>query len=241
MSGNDGSVSATGTTSAASADARCGTLWLQQLDAEGRTELMTALLSRFNHDLRTPLNTILGWTHLLQKGGLDPAREKHVADVIARNSREQTQLLEDFVDDGRAALGALQLQMALLKMDEAVTEAISRLASLLSLHNVSLKQKLDATDVSVEGDARRLTRLTFRLMATVTRRAREGTTIEVETDLDRGLYVLAISGTAQDPDWPAAALLDLRISSLIAAAHRGELQVEADASRPCITLRLPVR
>jgi hypothetical protein len=38
-------------------------------------------------------------------------REKHVADVIARNSREQTQLLEDFVDDGRAVLATLQLQI----------------------------------------------------------------------------------------------------------------------------------
>ncbi len=39
----------------------------------------------------------------------------------------QTQLLEDFVDDGRAILGALQLQSVVLKMDEVVTDAISRL------------------------------------------------------------------------------------------------------------------
>ncbi len=74
-------------------------------------------------------------------------REKHVADVIARNSREQTQLLEDFVDDGRAILGALQLQMVTVKMDEAVTEAIARLGSLLSLHSVSLQPKFDTPDV----------------------------------------------------------------------------------------------
>src|SRR5688572_6734384 len=65
--------------SAATVDRRCGTHWLARLDPEGRTALMAALLSRFNHDLRTPLNTILGWTHLLQKGGLDVVREKHVA------------------------------------------------------------------------------------------------------------------------------------------------------------------
>ena len=139
---------------------------------------MAALLSRFNHDLRTPLNTILGWTHLLQKGGLDTVREKHVADVIARNSREQTQLLEDFVDDGRAILGALQLQMVAVKMDEALTEAIGRLGSLLSLHSVSLQPKFDAPDVSVSGDVRRLTRLAYRLLAIVTQRARESTTLK---------------------------------------------------------------
>ncbi len=200
---------------------------------------MAALLSRFNHDLRTPLNTILGWTHLLQKGGLDAVREKHVADVIARNSREQTQLLEDFVDDGRTILGVLQLQAVAMKMDEALNEAIARLGSLLSLHRVTLHPKLDAADVSVSGDVRRLTRLAYRLLAIITRRACESTTIEVETDLDRGQYVLALSGTAQEPDWSEAALLDLRISTLVAALHEGELQVDADATRPCIALRLP--
>jgi K+-sensing histidine kinase KdpD len=225
--------------SATTVDRRCGTHWLARLDPEGRTSLMAALLSRFNHDLRTPLNTILGWTHLLQKGGLDSGREKHVADVIARNSREETQLLEDFVDDGRAILGALQLQVVVLRMDEVVTDATSRLASLLSLHSVSLQPKFDAARVEVSGDVARLTRLAYRLLVVVTRRARESTLIEVETDLDNGQYVLAVSGTAHEPDWSEAALLDLRISTLVAALHKGELRVEADASRPCITLRLP--
>jgi K+-sensing histidine kinase KdpD len=201
---------------------------------------MAALLSRFNHDLRTPLNTILGWTHLLQKGGLDTTREKHVADVIARNSREQTQLLEDFVDDARAVLGVLQLQVVVLKIDEAVSDAASRLASLLSLHSVSLQSKLGAAEVRVNGDVSRLTRLAFRLLCIVTRRARESTTIELETDVDGGQYVLAVSGTAQESDWSEAALLDLRICTLMAVLHKGELQVDGDPSRPCIALRLPV-
>ncbi len=199
---------------------------------------MTAVVSRFNHDLRTPLNTILGWTHLLQQGSLDAVRAKHVADVIARNSRDQTQLLEDFVDDGRAILGALELQRVELNMDELLTAAITRLNPLLTLHGVSLDTNFDATDVSVTGDLRRLTRLAYRLLTIVTRRAREATKIEIETDVDSGQYVLAMSGHAYEPDWSDAALLDLRISTLVAALHQGELQVGADATRPCIMLRL---
>ena len=202
---------------------------------------MVALISRFNHDLRTPLNTILGWTHLLQQGGLEAVRAKHVAEVIARNSRDETQLLEDFVDDGRAVLGALELQMVAVKMDDLVTDAITRLNPLLTLHGVSLKSKFDAADVTVAGDLRRLARLAYRLMTIVTRRAREATAIEIETDLDSGQYVLALSGTAYEPDWSDAALLDLRISTMVAALHGGELQVGADATRPCIMLRLPRR
>lgn len=220
-------------------DRRCGVYWLARLDSTERIELMIALLSRFNHDLRTPLNTIFGWTHLLQKGGLDTVRARHVADVIARNSRDQTQLLEEFVDDGRAILGVLQLQLAALKMDDVLTEAIERLSGLLTLHGVTLQSKFDTADVSVNGDARRLTRLAYRLLVLMTRRAREGSTIEIETDVNRGHYALTLSGTAFEPDWSEAALLDLRVSTLVAALHDGELEVGADATRPCIALRLP--
>lgn len=220
-------------------DARCGVQWLKQLDAASRNALLVPLLSRFNHDLRTPLNTILGWTHLLQKDELDAARAKHVAEVIARNSRDQTRLLEEFVDDGRAILGVLELQLTSVRMDQALGEAIERLASMITLHGVSLEPKLDAAEISVNGDARRLTRLAYRLLLIVTRRARESSTIELETGTDRGSYILSLSGSAYEPDWSEAALLDLRISTLVAALHDGELEVGADATRPCILLRLP--
>lgn len=228
------------TTAVTDTDTRCGTYWLARLDSAGRDQLLIALLSRFNHDQRTPLNTILGWTHLLQKGGLDNLRAKHVADVIARNSRDQTQLLEDFVDDGRVILGVLQLQFAASTMDDLTHEAIGRLGALLTLHGVAVRLKPDAADVMVHGDPRRLTRLVYRLMAIVTRRAREATTLEVETDVDDDHYVLSLSGSAHEPDWSEPALLDLRISTLVAAAHHGRLEVSADAARPCIEVRLPV-
>jgi hypothetical protein len=81
--------------------------------------------------------------------------------------------------------------------------------------------------------------LAYRLLAIVTRRAREASTVEIETDVDRGQYTLTLSGAAYEPDWSESALLDLRISTLVAALHDGELEVGADATRPCIALSLP--
>ncbi len=220
-------------------DARCGRRWLAGLDASGRLELLSVLLSRFNHDLRTPLNTILGWTHLLQKGGLDSDRVKHVAEVIARNSRDQTRLLEEFVDDARAVLGILQLQATVVAMDDLVTQAIERMAGALSLHGVSIQPKLCAAGVAVNGDPPRLERLIYRLLCILTRRSREASTVDIESQLDRARYVLSFSGRALEPEWSDAALLELRISTLVAELHQGELEVGADATRPCIQLTLP--
>lgn len=227
------------TEAAATFDARCGVQWLKQLDAASRSALLVPLLSRFNHDLRTPLNTILGWTHLLQKGSLDEARAQHVAEVIARNSRDETQLLEEFVDDGRTILGVMQLQLSSVRMDKTLEHAIERVGSMLTLHGVTLETNPGTADISVNGDARRLTRLAYRLLAIVTRRARESSSIKLESEIEGGSYALSLSGSAYEPDWSEAALLDLRISTLVAALHQGELDVGADATRPCILLRLP--
>lgn len=220
-------------------DARCGAHWLAYLDAKERLGHVAALLSRFNHDLRTPLNTILGWTHLLQKGAIDAARAKHVAEVIARNSRDQTQLLEEFVDDGRAVLNTLRLELSAQRFDEALARAIERVGSVLALHGVSLQSELDVTGVSIGGDARRLERLMYRLLALVARRAPEASTMKLQAHVDRGMVEVFLLGPATDADWSDAALLDLRISTLMAALHGGELLVGADAASPCIQLRLP--
>ena len=220
-------------------DARCGAQWLKHLDATTRSALLVPLLSRFNHDLRTPLNTILGWTHLLQKGAIEEARTRHVAEVIARNSRDQTQLLEEFVDDGRTILGVLQLQLTSVRVDEALGQAIERLGSMLTLHGVALLPKLDSAEISVNADAHRLTRLAYRLLAILTRRARESSTIELQTGTDGGSYTMSLSASAYEPDWSEAALMELRISTLVAALHEGELEVDADATRPSVQLRLP--
>jgi len=220
-------------------DARCGARWLAQLHVAGRASHTAALLSRFNHDLRTPLNTILGWTHLLQKGAIDAVRAKHVAEVIERNSRDQTHLLEEFVDDGRAILNTLRLELSAQRIDEALARAIERVGGVLALHGVSLQSELDVTGVSISGDARRLERLIYRLLAVVARRAREGSTMKLRAHVDRGMVEVFVFGPATEPDWSDAALLDLRISTLMAALHGGELLVGADATRPCIQLRLP--
>ncbi|MGZ8256056.1 MAG: histidine kinase dimerization/phospho-acceptor domain-containing protein, partial [Burkholderiaceae bacterium] len=150
-------------------EARAGTAWLAQEGPEPRGELLVALLSRFNHDLRTPLNTVVGWTHLLQQGLVDSARSKHVADVLARNTREQTVLLDEFVDDSRALLGVLKLETVGLRMEDLLGRAIERAAPVASLHGVSIAAGAQLQNVEVDGDERRLQRLVYRLLVAVTR------------------------------------------------------------------------
>lgn len=222
-------------------DDRAGSGWLAREGRARQDELLIALLSRFNHDLRTPLNTVVGWTHLLQQGMVDSARSKHVADVLARNTREEVVLLDEFVDDARAILGVLKADPVRQRIDELVTRAVERAAPASALNGTSFDTRLDNADAEVEGDERRLPRLVYRLLADVTRRTREGGTILLASTLDDGGVRLRIEAPASGDGWSDAALLDLRISSFVAALHEAELAVDGAPGRAAVELRLPLR
>jgi signal transduction histidine kinase len=219
-------------------DVRAGSAWLAREGSDQQNALITGLLSRFNHDLRTPLNTIIGWAHLLQQGAVDNTRSKHVADVLGRNAREQTVLLEEFVDDSRAVLGILKLDSTMLRLPDVVAHAVERATPTLTLLGVTVEPRLEAADAVTVGDERRLQRLVYRLLIAVARRARETSAVELVLQQDTEGHFLTFSAEAGASDWAEATLLDLRVCSFMAAMHEADLRLDSSAGRASIRLGL---
>jgi signal transduction histidine kinase len=58
-------------------------------------------LSKLSHDLRTPLSTIIGWAQVLRAQN-PPEQMLHGLEVIERNARAQTRIIQELLEDGRA-------------------------------------------------------------------------------------------------------------------------------------------
>src|SRR5262245_50598647 len=58
-------------------------------------------LALVSHELRSPLNAILGYAALLRHVGLDAQKVKQAAEVIERSGRAQGQLIDDLLDTTR--------------------------------------------------------------------------------------------------------------------------------------------
>ena len=81
-------------------------------------------LAVVTHELRSPLNAIRGWAHVLRKsGGLDTLQEKAL-DAIDRNTRTQARLVDDLLDSQRILCGNLALSMSRLPLATVVDEAV---------------------------------------------------------------------------------------------------------------------
>jgi signal transduction histidine kinase len=75
------------------------------------SETKDKFLAVLSHELRTPLTAILGYASLVRKGRLDEAGVRQALEVIERNAKLQTQLVEDLLDVSRIVSGSLRLQI----------------------------------------------------------------------------------------------------------------------------------
>ncbi|HEY9110052.1 MAG TPA: ATP-binding protein [Roseateles sp.] len=97
---------------------------LARAEAERASRLKGEFLATLSHELRTPLSAILGWAHVLERGGFDADTLRHGLDAISRNARQQVQLIEDLLDMTRIESGQLRLERQPVKLDVILAAAI---------------------------------------------------------------------------------------------------------------------
>ncbi|MDX2230744.1 MAG: PAS domain S-box protein [Leptolyngbyaceae cyanobacterium bins.349] len=99
--------------------------------AETANRIKDEFLAVLSHELRSPLNPILGWARLLQTRPFEPEQAKHALATIERNAKLQTQLIEDLLDVSRILQGKVNLKIGpvnLVTVVEAALETV-RLAA----------------------------------------------------------------------------------------------------------------
>jgi len=223
---------------AAEIDIRAGASWLASASPADRVQLLAALLSRFNHDLRTPLNTISGWSYLLQQESVESARIRHGAEVIARSGRDQMALLDAFIEDARIIIGRLPLAPSTVRIDEVAAQAFAP-AGGEEQSRSSLRVRIEASGAVIEGDGRLLQRLIKRLAVVIARRTHGSASIDLHVSrVDRWICV-SLTGPRGDTDWSESDLLELRLGTLMAAIFGGTLELLAGTGTASLTLLLP--
>jgi signal transduction histidine kinase len=76
-----------------------------QHDVSRAEENKHLALSKLSHDLRTPLSTIIGWAQVLRAQN-PPEQMLHGLEVIERNARTQTRIIEELLDARQAPADA---------------------------------------------------------------------------------------------------------------------------------------
>ncbi len=122
-------------------------------------------LATLSHELRTPLNAIFGWAQIL-KG--NPSNVKAVAEginVIERNSRAQTQIIEDLLDMSRIISGKIKLDVQRIDLGSVIRAAVETVQPAADAKHIRMQVALDPLAELVSGDPHRLQQVFWNLLS----------------------------------------------------------------------------
>jgi len=113
-------------------------------------------LAFVSHELRSPLNAILGWSKILLTKTVDEATRKNALQTIERSARLQTKLINDLVDSARVASGKLRLEFHPTNLCDVVRATYQSQKPVAETHNLEFSFDSDCDEVIVIADAGRL-------------------------------------------------------------------------------------
>ena len=137
-------------------------------------------LAVLSHELRSPLNPILGWTQLLRNGKLDVARQAEALATIERNARLQSQLIEDLLDISRIMQGKLSLTVAPVSLTFVISAAVETVRLAAEVKNIELQLDIDPVGATISGDAARLQQVVWNLLTNAVKFTPSGGRVAVE-------------------------------------------------------------
>src|SRR5581483_8112964 len=94
-------------------------------EAERANRAKDEFLAIVSHELRSPLNALRGWSHLLlTTKPLEPSLIDRAAKAIKRNVDHQTRLIDDLLDTSRIVSGKLNIERRVVNLVEIVSTAL---------------------------------------------------------------------------------------------------------------------
>ncbi|MEJ1960182.1 MAG: ATP-binding protein [Gammaproteobacteria bacterium] len=134
-------------------------------EAEQASRLKDEFLATLSHELRSPLNAIVGWVHIARRHSGDNAELTRSLDTIDRNVRAQTQIVNDLLDMSRIMTGQVGLDMQTLDLRDAVSNAVEAVRPAADLKRVRLEKDLEAGIGWTKVDPARLQQILWNLLS----------------------------------------------------------------------------
>lgn len=147
--------------------------------AEEANRAKDDFIATISHELRSPLNVMLGWVRLMRKGNLDEETMLHALDVLERNTRVQSEVIEDLLDISRIVAGKLTLNMVQVELPPVIEAAIEDMRPAVEAKNIRLHHNLDKDVGVISGDPQRLHQIVWNLLSNAIKFTPAGGKIEI--------------------------------------------------------------
>jgi len=150
-------------------------------EAEKANRLKDEFLAVLSHELRSPLNPILGWSKLLLTRSFDAVKTTQALTIIERNARLQAQLIEDLLDVSRILQGKLTLSFAPINLISVITGALETVQLAAEAKSIQLQTVLHSIG-QISGDSARLQQIVWNLLSNAIKFTPSGGQVQVRLE-----------------------------------------------------------
>jgi PAS domain S-box-containing protein len=133
--------------------------------AEAAARSKDEFLAVVSHELRSPLNAILGYAALLRYGRMEAEEVKHAVEVIERSGKAQAHLIDDLLDTARIISGKLRLVVGPVDLVSVIEESVQTIRPAAAAKGVSLGTDLPSEIGQITGDPARLQQVVWNLLS----------------------------------------------------------------------------
>jgi PAS domain S-box-containing protein len=160
-------------------------------EAERQSRLKDDFLATLSHELRTPMNVILGWLDILSSG--KPIRDlESTLALIQRNARLQAKLIDDLLDMNRLMSGNVRLDIASIDVGAALHATAKALQPAVEAKNIDLKVRLQSPPVEVFADPRLIQQVLWNLLQNAIKFTAPGGRVEASVERLDGEVSVAV-------------------------------------------------
>jgi signal transduction histidine kinase len=134
--------------------------------AEEANKLKDQFLATLGHELRNPLNVILGYSELMSRLPMvaDNDQLRNMVEAVRRNAQSQSQLISDLLDLSRLQMGKLSLHQDTLSLVTIINDAIETVREEAQEKSIAINISLPDKLLLVEGDSLRLQQVIWNLL-----------------------------------------------------------------------------
>ena len=221
----------------------------------------SAFLTRMSHEVRNPLNSIIGFADMLGDGMVGPLNEQQAEYVgeVRNSGRHLLDLIGDVLDLARVSEGREDLVVTDVAVDAVITNAVALFRNDADRRGVHLELAPVSAGV-IRGDERKVRQVLLNLLSNAVKFTPPGGTVRVAASAQIDVLTISVSDTGcgiaaddierifeeyrQSPAGAALGVgtgLGLPLARRFAEQHEGSLDVRSEPARgSTFTLRLPV-
>jgi signal transduction histidine kinase/FixJ family two-component response regulator len=225
-------------------------------DAEAANRMKDDFLRMVSHELRAPLNAILGWADVMLRKN-DPATVTKGAETIRRNVRAQSSLIDSMLDVAAIASGRFTIARRPTDLYDVIEEARRSIEPIALTKKITLIDEISEGASSIHADPGRLQQVLANLYSNAIKFTPAGGSITTRLIVDEKSLVIEVQDTGQGMSEATSALLfersardsalarsksglglGLRIARRIAELHGGQLSAESPGENLGTTVRV---